>query len=150
MDRMYQIVKSIGYLRFFLVFSMLFGLVPTTRVESLQLYRCIHNGQVEFRQTTCPEGEQATTEVVEQSSGVTPIEPALRLERKPAPKAKRKDRGASDKISQRANEERCWKMEKQLEKVEQQLRGGYKASRYRELHRKQNEYEDYLRKFCRS
>jgi len=40
-------------------------------------------------------------------------------------------------------------MSQRLEKVDQQLRGGYRPVQYNGLHRKQERYEDYLRRFCR-
>ena len=128
--------------------AVLLGVAAPVMLEAVELYRCTSNGQIEFRQTACPTGAQEKTEVVEQSSGMTPIEPSLRLEKPPAKPTRRT--APPDRVSRQATTEKCWKTEKKLEKVQQQLRGGYKASRYRDLHRKQNEYEDYLRLFCRS
>jgi hypothetical protein len=111
-------------------------------LSGVELYRCNHNGEVEFRQTPCPEGEQTLTEVTEQSRGMTPVEPALRLQKRSPRK------GAKSKPSKRDNTERCWKTERRLEKVERRLRGGYKASQYDALHEKQEEYSAYLKRFC--
>jgi hypothetical protein len=115
--------------------------------QALELYRCTRDGVVEFRQTACAEGEQEITEVIEQSAGITPAEPGLRLERetrrnKPE-KSRRRDARQSPAVS-----ERCWKTEKRLETVQRRLRAGYKASQYDGLHRKQSQYEEYLRMFC--
>jgi hypothetical protein len=112
----------------------------------VEVYRCTLNGETEFRQTPCPEGEQQLTEVVQQSSGMTPVQPALRLQRK-AP-AKKKTPKIIEKSETRGDRERCWKFHKKLDRVERRLRAGYKASQYQQLHDRQQEYEDYLRLFC--
>ena len=126
-------------IRILLVLSLL-GPAPVTAIE---LYRCSRDGAVEFRQTPCPGGEQTLTEVTDQSRGMTPVEPALRL-------PKRQDLKRSKSPSQkRRNDERCWKTRLRLEKVERRLRGGYRASQYEALHRKQEEYAGYLKRFCR-
>ncbi len=125
------------------------GLLATCGIPSpiraLELYRCTLNGNVEFRQTPCQAGEQEKTQVIEQSSGMTPSKPAMRLVKEPV---KPRKNSSTHPAKKRVDEERCWKTEKKLEKVEQTLRGGYKASQYQRLHRKQDEYEEYLRLFC--
>ncbi|MEN8166378.1 MAG: hypothetical protein ABFR65_02750 [Pseudomonadota bacterium] len=114
-------------------------------IQAVELYRCTLNGKVEFRQTACPAGEQEKTRIIDRSSGMTPSKPAVRLLKEPVkPRKNRSTQPAKSWV----DEERCWKTEKRLEKVEQTLRGGYKASQYQRLHRKQAEYEEYLRLFC--
>ncbi|MEN8179950.1 MAG: thioredoxin [Pseudomonadota bacterium] len=143
MDRAFFSSDSANYLFLMLLAGLLVGVSSTA--WSVEFYRCTLNGRVEFRQTPCTAGEQEKTQVVEQSSGMTPVEPALRLA--PA-KAKRQKSKPVRETKRKPNEERCWKIEKRLERVEQRLRGGYKASQYGKLHRTQDEYEDYLKRFC--
>jgi len=112
---------------------------------AVELYRCTRDGVVEFRQTACPDGEQAITEVTEQSGGIAPVEPTLRLQ----PPASRQDTTEDETPQSRAVDERCWKTRQRLEQVERRLRAGYKPSQYEGLHRKQREYDDYLKRFCR-
>ncbi len=112
--------------------------------QAVEFYRCTLNGQVEFRQTPCPEGEQERTQVIQQSSGMTPAKPGLKLSR---PK-KQKQVKSGNALDKQPNTERCWKTEKKLEQVERQLRAGYSASEYERLHQKQDEYEEYLDRFC--
>jgi hypothetical protein len=113
--------------------------------EAVELYRCTRNGMIEFRQTACPDGEQAITKVTEQSGGISPIEPGLRLEattsEQPDSKQQTKQTTAVD--------ERCWKTRQRLDWVERRLRAGYKPSQYEGLHRKQAEYDEYLKRFCK-
>jgi len=119
--------------------------VVTPPSDAVELYRCTRNGVTEFRQTACPDGEQAITEVIEQSSGISPIEPGLRLQQ-PTPE---KPHSVKKKPSTEAAEERCWKTRQRLDWVERRLRAGYKPSQYEGLHRKQREYGEYLKRFCR-
>ena len=114
----------------------------------VELYRCSLDGQVEFRQTPCAEGSQTVTRVIEQSRGMTPAKPAVRLQEKPR-KPHKPAKSAESAQRKAMDEKDCWKMEKKLGKIEQRLRAGYRASQYQELHRKQDEYEEYLRQFCR-
>ncbi len=142
--------SPLGVAGFYSLVLLMFCIFAATgyssAVWSVELFRCTLNGGIEFRQTPCPAGRQEKTVVVEQSSGMTPAEPALRLAQ---PKTTRQNKLSAQDTPRKPNEEKCWKLERKLEKVEQRLRGGYKASQYRSLHRKQDEYEDYLRRFCR-
>jgi hypothetical protein len=144
---MYKIlINSLKQHVFFLLGVFFIGTVGVTYVgEAVELYRCTRNGMIEFRQTACPDGEQAITEVTEQSGGISPIEPGLRLEpttsEQPDSKQQTKQTTAVD--------ERCWKTRQRLDWVERRLRAGYKPSQYEGLHRKQAEYDDYLKRFCK-
>jgi hypothetical protein len=128
-----------------ILLCLLLAVGQGSEVRALELYRCTHNGAVEFRQTACPEGHEEKTEVIEQSHGISPIEPSLRL--KDAPKqATVRPSKSLDKPS--TETERCWKARQRLEGVERRLRAGYKASQYNGLHHKQAYYEEYLERFC--
>ncbi|MDJ0806365.1 MAG: thioredoxin [Gammaproteobacteria bacterium] len=143
MGRLNDATGALRGLAFSLAWGFLLG-VPS-QVCSVELYRCTLNGRVEFRQTACPAGKQEKTEVVEQSGGMTPVVPTLRLE----PLQEKRRTGRTPQVrSSKINEERCWKTEKRLERIEQRLRTGYKASQFGKLHRAQDEYEDYLERFC--
>lgn len=131
---------------FLLCWVLLAGFIVSTAGEAVELYRCLRDGAVEFRQTACEDGEQSVTEVIEQSGGISPVEPALRLE-KVSPQ---KTGSAGDPDRSTAVNERCWKTRQRLEWVERRLRAGYKPSQSEGLHRKQREYDDYLKRFCRS
>lgn len=141
-----QSVNSLKRQIFFLCGLVLFGTgILTTVSHAVELYRCTRNGKVEFRQTACPDGEQAITEVIDQSGGISPIEPGLRLDH-PTPE---KPHSVREKTESKATEERCWKTRQRLEWVERRLRAGYKPSQSEGLHRKQTEYDEYLKRFCK-
>jgi hypothetical protein len=138
--------KPLGFKTFFVLqLILMLGGMGAAASDAVELYRCTRDGRVEFRQTACPDGQQELTEVIEQSGGISPIEPTLRLEQ-PAPE---KSKSGIETRRPRASEERCWKTRQRLEWVERRLRAGYKPSQYEGLHRKQSEYEEYLRRFCR-
>ena len=107
-------------------------------------YRCTVDGVVEFRQTACLNSGEGKIHIKDHSKGITPSAPGLRLKKvseKSDTKPLSKNKGA--------NEERCWKKRRQLERVERKLRAGYKPSQYERLHERQETYESYIRKFCR-
>jgi hypothetical protein len=110
----------------------------------VSLYRCDKNGVIEFRQTSCQAGQEQHIQVINNSSGLTPSEPGLRLK-----KASEKTDRVSRKPSEASSDKGCWRKEQQLQRVERRLRAGYKASEYQRLHDRQREYEEYLRRFCR-
>jgi hypothetical protein len=139
----HDLIRTHPYSLVFFTLISLSGIAG--QIGALELYRCSENGHIEFRQTPCPSGEQAKTQVVEQSRGMTPAEPALRLEPHKKPRNKT---GPAPATAGKANAERCWKTEQRLKRIEQRLRAGYKASQYGKLHRAQAEYEEYLKRFC--
>ena len=128
----------------FLLIAVLQIGCPVLATADMSLYRCNVDGRIEFRQTACESGDQSTLQVVEHSSGMTPAEPGLRL-KKPSEKTDTVQKPSKND----ASEQQCWRKRQQLEKVERQLRGGYKPSQYQRLHDRQDEYESYLRRFCR-
>lgn len=128
-----------------LLFPLLISLPLSVQpADGVSVYRCDVDGTIEFRQTACERGGESLTHVINGSSGMTPSEPGLRLK-----KASEK----SDTVVRRKKSpdfgERCWRKRRQLERVERRLRAGYKASQYRRLHDRQDEYESYIRHFCR-
>lgn len=115
-----------------------------SQAGGVSFYRCNVDGMIEFRQTACERGEESMTHVTDSSRGMTPSEPGLRL-KKPSEKSDKTARTESKP----ADEARCWKKRQQLERVEQRLRSGYRPSQSQRLHDRQDEYEAYLRRFCR-
>jgi hypothetical protein len=128
------------------ILRFLFGCVlagMTLMSQSVSLYRCDKNGAIEFRQTACEAGRQRSVQVVNESGGLTPSTPALRVVEVPERVAE-----SARQRTTRLREARCWKKRRQLDRVERKLRTGYKASEYQPLHDRQREYEDFLRRFC--
>lgn len=125
-----------------LLLCSLLAIQPMT-VSAATLYRCDENGVVEFRSTACAAGEGRRIQVKNNSSGVTPSEPGLRLKNASEISDRKSRKGPTV-----SSEKQCWAKRRQLDRVERRLRAGYKASEYQRLHDRQREYEDYLRRFC--
>ncbi len=125
------------------LFLSLFTMSCQIMAKGVTLHRCNIDGEIEFRQTACEAGEETLQHVSNTSSGVTPSEPGLRLK-----KASEKSDTVSRRRPQPVNEKACWSKRRLLDRVESRLRTGYKASQYQRLHERQQEYEDYIRRFC--
>jgi hypothetical protein len=112
--------------------------------DGVQLYRCDMDGEIEFRQTACEQGDESITHLVDSNRGMTPSVPGLRL---------KKSSEKTDTVLQTDNQSklqaRCWRKRRQLERVERHLRSGYKPSQSQRLHDRQDDYEAYIRHFCR-
>ncbi|EGV52720.1 thioredoxin [Candidatus Endoriftia persephone str. Guaymas] len=122
--------------------------VPVTAAADESIYRCtMADGAVEFRQRPCQQGVQSETRVVEQTRGFeAPAQrPAAAKKRKL--RRKKSNAGAAERARKR-QQERCFRTEQKLQRVENRLRAGYKASHSARLHQRQDEYEDYLSRFC--
>jgi len=142
MNHKLTIVGRIG-LSFLLTASLQF-IRPGLAGADVPLYRCVVDGQVEFRQTACEAGDQSRFLIIEHSRGMTPAEPGLRLK-----KASEKSDTVQKSRQTGPSERQCWNKRQLLERVERRLRGGYKPSQYQRLHDRQDEYESYLHQFCR-
>jgi hypothetical protein len=121
-------------------------LVAPARAEP-QIYRCTApDGTIEFRQRACDPRHRATEVQIEDSRTgwiPPPGEPPAPAERKRrAPKKKAPD--ARDPYA-----DRCWRKRQQLERVNNELRAGYKPPRGVKLRRRRAEYEAFLRRYCR-
>lgn len=112
--------------------------------QGVTLYRCNIEGEIEFRQTACEAGDETLQHVTNINSGLTPSEPVLRHET-----VSEKTDTVSQRESPSVSEKACWKKRQLLDRVESRLRTGYRASQYQRLHRRQEEYEDFIRRFCR-
>jgi hypothetical protein len=129
---------------YFLIFLASLPILRRAQAAGVALYRCDVGGVLEFRQTACEQGDESTIHVNDSSRGMTPSEPGLRLK-----KASEKSDIVSRQREMPAVEARCWKKRTQLDRVERRLRSGYKPSQYQRLHQRQDEYEAYIRHFCR-
>jgi hypothetical protein len=134
------------------------SLVPGSgAVAQSQVYRCTApDGSIEFRQRRCDEDDSARRlEIEDTRTGWTP--PAGSQPRSSGqspdqtrgqrPKQTRKAPAARDREADYAD--RCWNKRQQLERVNAQLRAGYKPEQGVKLRRRRSEYEAYLRRYCR-
>ena len=129
-------------------------LVPGANVfAQTQVYRCIApDGGIEFSQSPCTDGaEEREVRIEDRKTGWDPSR--LKVERIPKVQAKSSARKRkADKEDQAAltrREEKCWKKRQQLEKVNWKLRRGYKPATGVKLRRQRQDYEAYIRQFCK-
>ena len=120
---------------------------PTSRAA---VYRCLQDdGHVSYQQIPCS-NESRPMELKDRRSGWSSLRPGeqalLNSYRKEDAARSRKPSSAGKKPARETTA--CWNKRKQLEAVRSKLRRGYKLKEGDELHRKRDNYEDYLRQFC--
>jgi hypothetical protein len=120
----------------------------------VRVYRCTNGaGEIELRQTYCPSGEQEQLQVETPNTGwVRPKRPdngRRKGKKSGASRSRKTESGASGDTPDQARRLSCWKAEKKLERVQRQLRQGYRAARGEKLRQQRREQEQFLRSFCR-
>lgn len=114
------------------------------------VYRCVDaDGHTEFRQTACAgsQGQRLRVEV--------PMVGWIKSKMPAAadkPDARREQNDDSPQTLQTVNsadEKRCWRAEQRLERIQWQLRKGYKRAQGERLRRQRREQEAVVRRFCR-
>ncbi|MCG6866246.1 MAG: DUF4124 domain-containing protein [Thiogranum sp.] len=139
-----------------LTFSAISSVVLVVFISAPQaqadVYRCVSGGgHVSYQQTPCS-SDSKPMHLKDRRSGWSALRPGERaLLNSYRNEAAARRRELSARPKRRAEESKsCWKRRKQLEAVRSRLHRGYKLKEADELHRKQNNYEDYLRRFCAS
>ncbi|HHJ16117.1 MAG TPA: hypothetical protein ENJ80_05400 [Gammaproteobacteria bacterium] len=134
-----------------LAVSAVFLVVPFSAASArANVYRCVSpGGQVSYQQFPC-HSDDAPIKLRDPGSGWSPLRPGERAlldsYRKEAAERRRKRPTAQKKVPKESPA--CWNRRKQLEAVRAKLRRGYTLNESDKLHRKRNNYEDYLRQFC--
>lgn len=134
-----------------LAVTAVFLVVPfsASRARS-DVYRCVlDGGHVSYQQIPC-NNESKPMELKDRRSGWSALRPGeqdlLNSYRSKDAAGRRKPSGRSKKPVTATRD--CWNKRKQLEAVRSKLNHGYKLKEGEELHRKRDNYEDYLRQFC--
>ncbi len=113
------------------------------------IFRCVDDaGRVEFRQTPCQPGKGESVVVNPQTVPWAKVE-SSRASKAGASGKRVRPKRSSGTGSGEVSEKQCWKKSQQLEKVQWQLRKGYKPSRGEKLRQRRRELEAFQRKFCR-
>ncbi|MBK1630961.1 hypothetical protein CKO31_09450 [Thiohalocapsa halophila] len=129
--------------------------LPGSLAAQAQVYRCTSaDGSIEFRQHPCAERQRSRTVKIEDTrTGWVPP--------KPAPEPKSKSRGpagresaASRRRAGRSSDEhkyaeRCWRKRQQIQRINNELRAGYRPARGERLKDRRRQYEAYVNEFCR-
>ncbi len=116
------------------------------------IVRCtLADGSVEYRQAPCPGGGGQEIPIRNERLGtVVPKAKkpkSTKKKKRPARRHRHKGESAS-RVARAARERRCWSKRQALEKVQDHLRHGYRASESVRLRARRDAYEAYLRRFC--
>jgi len=116
----------------------------------VSLFRCIDDEQhVTFSQTACYSGRVERLEVKVQNSGW--IKPKHhRSKSKPRRQEPENLTISHDNKISRLQRERCWRTEQKIERIQRQLRQGYRRDQGERLRLQRREHEAYLGRFCAS
>jgi hypothetical protein len=132
--------------------SLLIAVDVATAVADTDLYRCVApDGKVEFRQTVCAgDAGQEEVRVKDRMTGWEPPKPKLEESEKDSERSSRSEGNSKkDDADRDRQEKQCWKKRQQLDEVNWKLRHGYKPAAGVKLRRRREEYEDYIRRFCK-
>ncbi|WP_428623223.1 hypothetical protein [Sedimenticola sp.] len=122
---------------------------PATAVAGV--FRCPDGaGGVLFQQVPCAQGEEIKLDVHTTKWAKSPL-PRSRRQRSASSKTASRQHDALARAAQDARKQKlaCWKAQQRVERIEAELRHGYKPARGERLHRQLREQSDYLREFCR-
>lgn len=133
------------------VFTFLLSVVVCpVSASRIPVYRCVQaDGHIRYQQIPC-HFEDSPILIKDRSSGWSPLRPGEQalLERYRKKDAVQR-RKSTSKSKQPVKESRaCWTRRRQLEAIRIKLRRGYNLGEGEALHRKQDDYRDFLRQFC--
>jgi hypothetical protein len=113
------------------------------------VFRCTApDGSIEFRQQACQKADRsATIELNDRRTGWTPPPGEKPSASKPKGRGKKKRPTSAQDDDKYAD--RCWNKRQQLERVNAELRAGYKTAQGVKLRRRRSEYEAFLSRYCR-
>jgi len=129
------------------ILSIVSILTPTARAS---VYRCIgEDGHISYQQIRC-DSEARPMRLKDRQSGLSALRPGekalLNHYRKKDAERYRKHRGGERKSIK--DNRMCLDQKKQLEVVRAKLRHGYTLKEDAALHRRRDDAQAYLRKFC--
>lgn len=134
---------------YFVVTAALVAHFPASAAR-IKVYRCVQeDDHISYQQIPCHSGDKPMELGGRQSgwSALRPGEQALLNSYRKKDAARRRKPSVQRKKT--AKESRsCWNRRKQLDAVRSKLRRGYTLQEDEVLHRKRDNHEDYLRKFC--
>jgi hypothetical protein len=127
--------------------ALLSTVLTTPALAQTTVFRCTApDGSIEFREHPCQGGvQQRELEIRDNRTGWVPPEPAPREQ----PKTQRKPKQRSAKPETDKYADRCWQKRQQIERIDNELRAGYKPARGERLKDRRREYEAFLNRYCR-
>ena len=128
-------------------------MLPGSVAAQAQIYRCTSaDGSIEFRQHPCADRQRSRTVKIEDTrTGWVPPKPEPESESQDPPK---QETAASRRRAARVPDadryaERCWRKRQQIQRVNNELRAGYRPARGERLKDRRRRYEAYVDEFCR-
>lgn len=133
---------------------IIFVLLFACQLSAATIYRCEGDrGEVLFSQTPCGAGSVVgyTPESKSASGGLRDTEKAWLKQRSQVSEKRPKSKSVTpaNKQIDKSQKKKCWDKQKKLDEVKRRLRSGYKASQSSTLRGQREDYEEYLRLFCR-
>jgi hypothetical protein len=124
------------------------GCADTASAQA-SIFRCTApDGSIEFRQQACQKADRsATIELNDTRTGWTP--PSGEKPRSSESKKRGKKKQPTTTEDDDKYADRCWNKRQQLERVNTELRAGYKTAQGVKLRRRRSEYEAFLSRYCR-
>ncbi|WP_456449107.1 hypothetical protein [Thiolapillus sp.] len=123
--------------------------------SATEVYRCVQpDGSIAFQQQACSQGGQRI-ETGEAQAVWAPLRSGEKslyqhYRKRDQQRLAHKHKARSRVSRQRQRDERvCLAKRQKLDAVSAELRRGYKAGRGEKLRRRRDNYEEYLRRFCR-
>lgn len=138
-----RLVASVGWAVLLMALA-----VPAAGIAAV--YRCPDgSGGVVFQQVPCVQGEEVELDVRTTKWVASPKRPLP--DRRRSSGSRSNDQAALARVAdaERKQKQACWKANQRIERIEAELRRGYKPARGERLRQQRREQEDYLREFCR-
>jgi hypothetical protein len=125
-------------------------MMPVPAAVLAGVFRCPDGeGGVVFQQAPCVQGEEVELDVRTTEWVESPRLQPLRQQKRSASAGRQRTALARAAREERKQKQACWKARQRVERIEAQLRHGYKPSKGERLRRQRREQSDYLREFCR-
>ncbi len=117
-----------------------------------RVYRCAGaDGSIEFRQQPCPSRQHSRTVTIEDTrTGWVPLQPEPQIEpqRPPSQQTKAPSQRAAGAPREDQAAERCWRKRQQIQRIDDELRAGYRPARGERLKARRRQHEAYVDAFC--
>ncbi len=150
---MYQRVSTIFGAGF--AMSVVLSAISSPFFQSAQagvkMYRCQgEDGHIAFRQFACTSGSGERIVVESPKIGFKkPKAPKTNPVKREGERSAVTESPKAQALNSDARQRRCWTARKKQERLQRQLRKGYRPAEGERLRSRRNEQDDYLRRFCR-
>jgi len=115
-----------------------------------RVYRCAGaDGSIEFRQQPCPRRPHSRPVTIEDTrTGWVPPQPEPEPQRAPSQRTNPPSQRAAAASRKDQAGERCWRKRQQIQRIDDELRAGYRPARGEQLKARRRQHEAYVDAFC--